>query len=170
MKRLLIAAAAAVVAVVALAACGGGGGSNSSAMSSNGTTTVSVEKIGDSGSVLVDSAGKALYASDQEAANSGVVCTDMCTSFWMPLTIGSGAPTGDGVAGKLGVFKRPDGTRQVTFDGKRLYTFAQDSPGEVTGDGFSDAFGGQQFTWHVVKVGGTSSPSQGGSTSNPYSY
>jgi predicted lipoprotein with Yx(FWY)xxD motif len=170
MKRLLIVVVAAVVAVLALAACGGGGSdSNSSAMSSDGTTTVSVEKIGDSGRVLVDSAGKALYAPDQEA-NGRVICTDACTSFWMPLTIGSGAPTGDGVAGKLGVAERPDGTRQVTFDGKRLYTFAQDKPGEVTGDGFSDAFDGQQFTWHVVTADGSTS-NQGESTSdNPYGY
>jgi predicted lipoprotein with Yx(FWY)xxD motif len=168
MKRLLIVAVAAVVAVLALAACGGGGGSNSSAMSSNGTTTVSVEKIGDSGRVLVDSAGKALYESDEEADGS-VICTGACTEFWEPLTIHSDAPTGD-VSGKLGVAERPDGTRQVTLDGRRLYSFVQDGPGEVTGDGFSDAFDGQQFTWHVVKAGGAPSPSQGGSTSNPYNY
>ena len=166
MKRLLIVAAA-VVAVLALAACGGGGDNgNASAPSSNGTATVSVEEIGDAGSVLVDSAGKALYESDEEADGS-VVCTDACAEFWKPLTIDSGAPTGD-VSGELGVAERPDGTRQVTLDGRRLYMFVQDGPGEVTGDGFSDAFDGQQFTWHVVTADG-SSPSQGGSTSDgPY--
>jgi predicted lipoprotein with Yx(FWY)xxD motif len=67
------------------------------------------------------------------------------------------------------VAERPDGTRQVTLDGRRLYTFVQDEPGEVTGDGFSDAFDGQQFTWHVVSVG--SAPSQGGGTSDgPFDY
>jgi predicted lipoprotein with Yx(FWY)xxD motif len=171
MKRLLIVVAAAVVAVLALAACGGGGGDNgnTSAPSSNGNATVSFEDIGDSGRVLVDSAGKALYESDEEADGS-VVCTDACTEFWEPLTIDSGAPTGD-VSGKLGVTERQDGTRQVTLDGRRLYTFVRDEPGEVTGDGFSDAFDGQQFTWHVVSIGGASSPSQGGSTSDgPYDY
>jgi predicted lipoprotein with Yx(FWY)xxD motif len=169
MKRLLIVVAA-VAAVLALAACGGGGGDdgNASAPSSNGTTTVSFEDIGDSGRVLVDSAGKALYESDEEADGS-VICTDACTEFWEPLTIDSGAPTGD-VPGELGVAQRPDGTRQVTLDGRRLYLFVQDGPGEVTGEGFSDAFDGQQFTWHVVTADG-SSPSQGGSTSdNPYDY
>jgi predicted lipoprotein with Yx(FWY)xxD motif len=173
MKRLLIAAAAvAVVAVLALAACGGGGGGsdNASAPSSAGTATVSVKDLGDSGAVLVDSAGKALYESDQEAADPNVLCTDACEDFWQPLTIDSGMPTGNDVPGKLGVAKRPDGTRQVTLDGRRLYSFVQDDPGEVTGEGFSDAFGGQTFTWHVVNADG-STGNQGGSTSNsPYNY
>jgi predicted lipoprotein with Yx(FWY)xxD motif len=171
MKRLLIVVVAAVVAVLALAACGGGGSDSGSASapSGNGTATVAFEDIGDSGRVLVDSAGKALYESDQEA-NGSVMCTDACTAFWMPLTIDSGAPTGTDVPGKLGVAERPDGTRQVTLDGRRLYSFAKDQPGEVTGDGLSDAFAGQQFTWHVVTADGSTS-NQGGSTSdNPYGY
>ena len=113
---------------------------------------MSVEELGDSGRVLVDSAGKALYAADEEA-DSSVVCTGACTSFWMPLTIDGGAPSGNSLPSEVGVVERGDGTRQVTFDGKRLYTFVEDEPGEVTGDGFSDAFDGQQFTWHVVSVG-----------------
>jgi predicted lipoprotein with Yx(FWY)xxD motif len=155
MKRLLIATAA-VAVTLALAACGGGGGENDSASpaSGNDTATVSVEDLGDAGSVLVDSAGQALYTSDEEA-DSDVLCTDECTSFWIPLTIDAGAPTGDAVSGELGLAERPDGTRQVTLDGRRLYTFVEDEPGEVTGDGFSDAFGGQQFTWHVVGADGS---------------
>jgi predicted lipoprotein with Yx(FWY)xxD motif len=113
---------------------------------------VSVEELGDSGRVLVDSAGKALYAADEEA-DSSVVCTGACTSFWVPLTIDGSAPSGDSLPSELGVVERGNSTRQVTFDGKRLYTFVEDEPGEVTGDGFSDAFDGQQFTWHVVSVG-----------------
>jgi predicted lipoprotein with Yx(FWY)xxD motif len=163
MKRLMVALAA-VVAVLALAACGGAGYDSSdtspAAQSGDDTATVSVEELGDSGRVLVDSAGKALYAADEEA-DSSVVCTGACTSFWIPLTIDGGAPSGNSLPSELGVVEREDGTRQVTFDGKRLYTFVEDEPGEVTGDGFSDAFDGQQFTWHVVSVGNTGSTSQG---------
>ena len=169
MKRLLIASAA-VVAVLALAACGGGGGdsSNSSDATPSSNAAVSVEQIGDAGRVLVDSAGKALYAADEEA-DPGVLCTDACLSFWQPLTIDAGAPTASSVPGTLGVTERPDGTRQVTHDGKRLYSFTEDEPGEVTGDGFADAFGGQQFTWHVVRVGGAPDSGDGGSTGGgPY--
>ena len=172
MKRLLIAIAA-VVAVLALAACGGGEGdssdSSAAAPSSNGTATVSVEEVGDSGRVLVDSGGKALYTSEEEAA-SDVVCTETCADFWIPLTIDEGAPTGDSIPGELGVAERPDGTRQVTLDGERLYSFVEDEPGEVTGDGFSDAFDGQQFTWHVVSAGGAPDSNQGDTGDGPFDY
>jgi predicted lipoprotein with Yx(FWY)xxD motif len=172
MTRLLIAVAA-VVAVLLLAACGGGGGdsNNSSAAppSGNGTATVSVEEIGDTGRVLVDSAGKALYTSEEEA-ESDVVCTEACADFWEPLTIDEGAPTGDSVPGELGVVERPDGTRQVTLDGRRLYSFVEDEPGEVTGDGFSDAFDGQVFTWHVVTAGGAPDSDEGGTSDGPFDY
>jgi len=168
MKRLLILATLVVLAAVALAACGGGGGDNASASAGGGTATVSADDISGAGDVLVDSSGKALYAPDQEASSS-VVCTDACTSFWMPLTLASGAPTGHDVSGKLGIAERPDGARQVTLDGRRLYTFVQDKPGEVTGEGFSDAFGGQQFTWHVVHADGSTGSDQSGTTPN-YRY
>jgi predicted lipoprotein with Yx(FWY)xxD motif len=151
MKRLMIALVA-VVAVLALAACGGAGSDSGASSAGADTATVSVEELGDSGRVLVDSAGKALYAADEEA-DSSVVCTGACTSFWVPLTIDGSAPSGDSLPSELGVVEREDGTRQVTFDEQRLYTFVEDEPGEVTGDGFSDAFDGQQFTWHVVSVG-----------------
>jgi predicted lipoprotein with Yx(FWY)xxD motif len=173
MKRLLIALAA-VAAVLALAACGGAGRDSSdssrAAQSGDDTATVSVEELGDSGRVLVDSAGKALYAADEEA-DSTVVCTGACTSFWMPLTIDGHAPSGNSLPGELGVVERGGGARQVTFDGKRLYTFVEDKPGEVTADGFSDAFDGQQFTWHVVSVGDAPDSNQdGGTTRGPYGY
>jgi predicted lipoprotein with Yx(FWY)xxD motif len=90
-----------------------------------------------------------------------VVCTDACTSFWVPLTLDAGEPSGD-VSGMLGVVERLDGARQVTLDGRRLYTFVQDEPGEVTGEGFSDAFGGQQFTWHAVHADGTTGAGSSG--------
>jgi predicted lipoprotein with Yx(FWY)xxD motif len=173
MKRLMIGLAV-VVAALALAACGGAGyGSNDSspaAQSGDDTVTVSVEERGDSGRVLVDSAGKALYAPDEEA-DSSVICTGACTSFWIPLTIDGGAPSGNSLPGKLGVVARGDGTRQVTFDGKRLYSFVEDEPGEVTGDGLSDAFDGQQFTWHVVSVGDAPDSNQeGGAPGGSFDY
>jgi predicted lipoprotein with Yx(FWY)xxD motif len=173
MRRFTIALAA-VVAVLALAACGGNGYDSSdsppAAQSGDDTATVSVEELGNSGRVLVDSAGKALYAADEEA-DSSVVCSGSCTSFWIPLTIDEGAPTGNSLPSELGVVTRVDGTRQVTFDGKRLYTFVEDGRGEVTGDGLSDAFEGQQFTWHVVSVGDAPDSNQdGGEAGSPFGY
>jgi predicted lipoprotein with Yx(FWY)xxD motif len=109
------------------------------------------------GKVLVDQSGKALYTSDLEAGGK-IVCDGSCNAFWKPLEAGGGKPNG---AGKLGVIKRPDGTMQVTSNGKPLYTFSEDSPGKATGNGFMDDFGGHHFTWHVVSSSGTTgSPTQ----------
>jgi predicted lipoprotein with Yx(FWY)xxD motif len=175
MKRFLFGAML-IAAAVALAACGGGGGGNATA-ASTGATAVSTQNVGGAGTVLVDSSGQALYASDQEAAAGKVLCTGACNSFWMPVTA-SGKVTGSSsVNGKLGTVKRPDGTMQVTYNGMPLYSFTQDQAGQVTGDGFKDAFGGQQFTWHVVTVGNSSGASSGGgggsassSSGSGYSY
>jgi predicted lipoprotein with Yx(FWY)xxD motif len=161
MKRLLIAAAVVAVVVVvgvAIAATGGGGSGSkgsSAAASKAGGATVSAEKISGSGNVLVDAKGEALYANDQEK-NGMALCDGACLSFWTPLTV-SGAPKGKSLDGKLGVVNRPDGTKQVTFNGKLLYTFYLDKPGKVSGDGFDDAFGGQKFSWHVVHANGATS-------------
>jgi predicted lipoprotein with Yx(FWY)xxD motif len=89
-----------------------------------------------------------------EEADSGVVCIGACTSSWIPLTIDDGTPTASGLPNELGIVLRGDGTRQVTFERKRLYTFVNDAPGQAGGDGLSDAFHGQRLTWHVVSVGG----------------
>jgi predicted lipoprotein with Yx(FWY)xxD motif len=154
-----VAAVALVALVVAVAAGTGGGGSDSTNAtdadaSGTGNTTVSAEELGDAGRVLVDSEGQALYASEQEAGGR-VMCTDdACLSFWEPLTIKGGTPSGSSIGGMLGLIDRPDGTKQVTYKGMPLYSFSEDQPGEVNGDGFEDAFDGQQFTWNVVSVGG----------------
>jgi predicted lipoprotein with Yx(FWY)xxD motif len=169
MKRLLIvglvvAVALAIGIAIAIAATNGsgGGGSSSAGMTGSNSTgaTVSAKQIGGSGDVLVDSNGQALYANDQEK-NGNVLCKGACLSFWTPLTA-TGAPRGSSLSGKLGTVSRPDGGKQVTYNGKLLYTFYLDKPGKVSGDGFDDAFGGQQFSWHVVHANNASS-STGGS-------
>jgi hypothetical protein len=78
------------------------------------------------------------------------------------------------------VITRPDGTKQVTDDGKPLYTFTEDSTGEVTGNDFSDDFNGQAFTWHAAlsdqmsagsssgSTGGGSPSTTSGNSSSPY--
>jgi predicted lipoprotein with Yx(FWY)xxD motif len=172
MKSLLTSSAA-LAAVIAIAGCGGSGNaSGGSGASAAKGTTVSAQRVGGAGTVLVDSGGMALYAPDQEKGGK-ILCTGGCTSIWKPLTIASGKPTGPG---RLGVVKRPDGMRQVTADGRPLYTFAQDSAGKVTGNGASDNFGGMGFTWHVITSKGApaSSSKSGGSSSgsggSAYSY
>jgi predicted lipoprotein with Yx(FWY)xxD motif len=172
MKKLLIPAAL-LAASVALVACGGGGsggaagGSATAAMPTTAGNAVSVKSISGTGSVLVDSSGQALYASDQESASGKVMCTGACTQFWMPAATSGGVPKQGPVASQLAVINRPDGTKQITYKGMPLYSFTQDQPGQVTGDGFHDAFNGQQFSWHVVTVGnGGGGGTSGGSSSS----
>jgi predicted lipoprotein with Yx(FWY)xxD motif len=166
-KRLLIfgviAAAALSVGIAIAAARGGGSGG-----ASNGGATVSVKRIGSVGSVLVDSKGQALYRSDQERRGM-VLCDGACLSFWQPLTV-SGTPKGSSLPGKLAVVRRPDGHRQVTYNGRLLYSFKLDKPGKVTGDGFKDAFGGQKFTWHVAHPTGATSAASTTTTTTSYHY
>jgi predicted lipoprotein with Yx(FWY)xxD motif len=150
MRRQLITAATLAASLV-LAACGGG--SSEPAAPAGGGPTVAVKPVDGIGDVLVDAGGKALYAADVES-DGKVHCTGACTAFWQPLTVDSGTPTGADGVGKLDVVERPDGGRQVTAGGKLLYTFSEDAAGEVEGNGFSDDFDGEHFTWSAVLAGG----------------
>jgi predicted lipoprotein with Yx(FWY)xxD motif len=65
-------------------------------------------------------------------------CGADCASIWPPLTIQAGlTPTGGpGLTGRLGVFKRPGGSVQVTYNGWPLYYFSGDAhPGDTNGQG-----------------------------------
>ena len=168
---LLTIAAVALVAI-GLAACGGSSNSSDNATAAASTTaggsnTVSTKSVSGVGTVLVDSKGDALYTNNQDSGMN-VACTGSCTSIWVPLMApSSGQPTASdqAVQAKLGVVKSQSGS-QVTYGGKPLYTFVQDSPGEVTGNGFTDNFGGTSFTWTVASSGQMPSSSNSTSTSS----
>lgn len=173
MRRLLTPGIA-LIAAIALGACGGddgGDGGESAAAKPDGTKTVSIKQVDGIGTVLVDASGKALYTADVEA-DGKVRCKDACTSFWVPLAAPAGEPTAADDVGKLGVIERPDGMKQVTADGKPLYTFSEDTGGKVTGDGFSDDFDNQRFTWQAVRAKGesTESSDDGGSAPSRGGY
>jgi predicted lipoprotein with Yx(FWY)xxD motif len=153
----------AVLTALALAACGGSDDNGGGSAATNATVSM------DNGT-LVDSDGAPLYTSEQEKSGK-VMCDGGCTSIWIPLNApASGQPTaGDGVDGKLGTVKRPDGSSQVTLDGRPLYRFVQDGDnGKATGDGVKDSFAGQQFTWRAEGTGASSSG--GGMSGGRYSY
>lgn|SRR3954469_14362993 len=158
------------LAAAALTACGSSSQQAQKPAAASPATTVALAKVSGVGQVLVDSKGFALYSPKQDT--SGMIrCTGSCTAIWVPLTV-KGSPTGDPtVAAKLGTVMRPDGRKQVTFDGRPLYTFAEDSsPKTVSGNGASDQFGGVHFNWKVASVGTTTTPSSGGSGGGYYNY
>jgi predicted lipoprotein with Yx(FWY)xxD motif len=156
MKRLLIPGAVLVAALV-LAACGGSSSSSGSNAANTSNHTVAVKSIDGVGNVLVDAHGMPLYSSNLDA-NGTPACDGACASVWKPLTVSSGTPSADDGAGKVGVVMRADGTQQVAIAGRPLYTFVKDSPGNVSGNGVSDAFSGRHFTWAAVLAGGKSAP------------
>jgi predicted lipoprotein with Yx(FWY)xxD motif len=164
-------ALAVVVAAVSLllAACGSDDGDGTSAAGSSsatGSAAVSVQDIDGTG-VLVDSAGRALYSADQEQGGK-ILCTGECNTIWEPaMAAGAGSSSGD-VEG-LGTVKRPDGGEQLTYRGMPLYSFTEEGPGELTGDGFADTFDGTDFDWHAATVSGDSgSESSDDSSSGGY--
>jgi predicted lipoprotein with Yx(FWY)xxD motif len=159
----LLAVAAMALIAIGLAACGGSSNSSDSASAAANTTaggsdTVSTKSVSGVGTVLVDSQGQALYTNNQDSGMN-IACTGSCTAIWVPLMApSSGQPSSSdqAVQAKLGMVKSKGGN-QVTFGGKPLYTFVQDSPGQVTGNGFTDNFGGTSFTWTVASTGHVSS-------------
>lgn len=153
--------AAALGAALALAGCGADTDNAATGASGDGST-VSTREVAGAGMVLTGSDGKTLYFAEAEA-NGKIVCTDACESFWPPLTVSQGAtPTaGPGVSGTLATLNRPDGSVQVTLDGKPLYSFSEDGgPGETKGEGFTDTFNGTELVWHAVTVSGAAPSGQ----------
>ena len=133
---------------LALAACGGsyGGGATASGQTSAaGTSSAAVAATGavlktagtSLGTVVVDGAGKTVYAFDKDTKNSGTsACTGGCLGLWPAVTTTGTSPTAVGVSATVGTISRPDGTRQITLDGRPLYTYAGDSgAGAVSGQG-----------------------------------
>lgn len=160
-----------VSVALALGACGADTSDTDggvAAGSGSASATVSVQDLPGVGNALTDPDGMTLYFTEQEADGT-IRCQEGCVSFWKPLTVSSGAtPTADvELSGTLATVNRPDGSQQVTFDGKPLYVFAQDSRGEAKGDGFKDKFGGTELVWHVAALQGAAAPTGSAPTSVP---
>jgi predicted lipoprotein with Yx(FWY)xxD motif len=95
--------------------------------------------------LLATRGGHTLYSLSVET-HGKFVCTAMsgCTSIWHPLTVAAGVVPKGPV--KLGTVKRPEGTVQVTYRGRPLYTFGGDKKaGQTKGEGIHDV-----GTWHAA--------------------
>lgn len=90
---------------------------------------------------LVDAKGMTVYTFDKDAADSGKsACTGKCAQNWPPVQAGDAQPSAP-----YSIVTRDDGTRQLAYKGKPLYTFVKDKkPGDKTGDKKMDN------AWHVV--------------------
>lgn len=91
------------------------------------------------GKILENQKGLPLYYDTADKPPNHLDCTGGCLSAWPPLVLPKGqsmVAVGKGVTG-ISTIKDPAGT-QVTWKGKPLYTFASDTAGKVTGDGFGN--------------------------------
>ena len=106
---------------------------------------VKTAKVHKYGKVLVDQKGMALYYNADDKP-SHWACTGACLVVWPPLTVPPGETLAQLSNGISGVGAVPGVTgRQVTWDGKPLYTFSHDSPGTVKGEGIG-------HVWYVVQL------------------
>jgi predicted lipoprotein with Yx(FWY)xxD motif len=96
--------------------------------------------------ILVNRRGLSLYTLSAERRGRFICVDASCLSLWRPLVVARGTkPTG---APSLGTVRRPNGKTQVTYRGRPLYTFTEDSePGDVNGEGFRDV-----GVWHAAVV------------------
>jgi len=115
------------------------------------------------GSVLVDARGRTLYLFEKDR-NGVSACVTACVKFWPPLISRARPRAGKGVhKAMLGITRRQDRRRQVTYAGHPLYTFAGDKiPGQTSGEGLTN-FGAE---WYALAPSGhtvePSQPSNGG--------
>lgn len=157
-------ALACAVTVVAVAACGGSSTTSttkaaaSAARPSHGTVNVASTGLG---KILVDSTGRTVYLFE---ADSGTIskCYGACAVAWPPLlTTGRPTPGAGAQTSLVGVTRRSDGSRQVTYNGHPLYRFVSDTkPGETTGQGVN----GSGALWFVLSSVGDPITNQQAST------
>jgi predicted lipoprotein with Yx(FWY)xxD motif len=147
-KRVLVAVglgAAVVGGVVGLLGTTGSSSTGASvpaaqiAVAPAGSATINVATAtvnGRSEQILVDSRGLPLYTFASDTATTSHVSGGLA-ALWPPLD--AAKPTESGAMGKLSVVSDANG-QQVQYNGHYLYTFVDDSPGHVTGQGVQDFF------------------------------
>jgi predicted lipoprotein with Yx(FWY)xxD motif len=100
------------------------------AMKKEGSTTVTTVDS-EFGEVLVDTNEQAIYIFENDSAGQ-TNCTGECAAAWPPVFTSGKPQASGGVDGSmLGTIERPDGGLQVTYDGKPLYYYAHEGPGEI---------------------------------------
>jgi len=171
-RRIGLGAAGAVLLVVAmvLASCSSPAATSSTSSSkasgpnaaATGPSTAVIASATKSsvGTILVDDNGRSLYHLTTDTSTTST-CTGSCASLWPPVTVAAGMKpsAAAGLSGSVGTLTRSDGSRQVTYNGKPLYTYGPDTT-------TADALGqGVEGVWFVVKAPGAASSAGSTTTS-----
>ena len=93
----------------------------------------------------VNASKRTVYEFDLDLTSPGQsTCNGSCTQFWPPVA----PPAGATLPSTWSTIMRTDGTKQLTYAGRPLYTFVVDTqPGQTNGDGLNQ-FGG---LWHIAR-------------------
>lgn len=164
MRRTITLTITALVAAATLTACGGSDGDTTEPASEATTSeeSTAAETPADEmstdlataetslGTIVVDGDGMTAYYFLKDTKDSGAsACSGDCATAWPAITTESDTPTVTGVTGEVGTITGTDGAKQITIDGRPIYTFAQDTaPGDVKGQGVNDV-------WYVIAPDGS---------------
>ena len=85
------------------------------------------------------------YSFDKDTAHSGSsACSGQCAATWPAITVISSTPTVTGITGTVGTIMGIADGKQITINGRPIYTFAKDMvPGDTKGQGVGGV-------WYVV--------------------
>ena len=159
-KKLLIPTA--VGASLLLAACGSSSTNSTSTSkassypaASQPTPTSSAVTIGTAnaagGAYLTGASGRALYIWVADPKDQST-CSGACASAWPPLTASSMPKVTGGVnAADVSLISRPDGSKQVAYDGRPPYYYAGDNGPAMSHGQRSNAFGAK---WWLISPSG----------------
>jgi predicted lipoprotein with Yx(FWY)xxD motif len=128
------------------------------AVLSGGTVVSTAHNANVNATILVTAGGATIYEYESDFQGQTACTNDSvyhCSKHWLPL-LTTGAPKAEGHAKQslLGTVKRPDGTTQVTYKHRPLYTWkggysvrGDKRAGDVYGQGFAGL-------WYVLSANG----------------
>jgi len=145
-SKLKIASAALVVLTAVVALSAGYSISSSSmvayAQTSSAQYSVNIASKPGIGSYLSNATGFTLYTFSRDTQNSGTsACTAGCSAKWPAFYVASLTLPSGLSATSFTVITRPDGSKQLAYDGWPLYYFSNDmNPGETNGQGVGNVW------------------------------
>jgi predicted lipoprotein with Yx(FWY)xxD motif len=84
------------------------------------------------GRVLFDANGQAIYVFEIDRRNRSNCTSEECVEAWPPLLTKERPSAGEGADARLlGTIRRSDGRLQVTYNGRPLYFYEHEAPGEI---------------------------------------
>ena len=126
-----------LIATMLLTACASNGQEPPAAPAA--PTPVAASKSQPQQVIVTDANGMTVYVHDTDPPSKSY-CNEGCAEYSPPVRPTPGFPLG----GKFSIITRKDGTSQLAYDRRPLYTFKFDQrPGDTKGDGW-------QGIWHVL--------------------